>query len=198
MSATSVVHRSARPAQRSAAAAAAAGWLTDQVFPGRPRSRDMHKLASRLDPVLSAEVTAPGVAGGAALEVMLTAALGRALARTVGTGTLSVHVDGELAEGSIGRLDCTLEPPLTTAALLSAYAPSVLADGAQSPEAWVSYRSVVAGTSAPEGYLLALHARRGADVIYLDWWYDSRSFERHTVEEFDEQLPLALIEVTSN
>ena len=35
------------------------------------------------------------------------------------------------------------------------------------------------------------------DLVQLDWWYDTRSFDRHTVEELAEQLPLALIELTS-
>ena len=33
--------------------------------------------------------------------------------------------------------------------------------------------------------------------MQLDWWYDTRSFDAYTVEEFTEQLPLALIELTS-
>jgi hypothetical protein len=31
----------------------------------------------------------------------------------------------------------------------------------------------------------------------LDWWYDAPSFERHTIQELSEQLPYALIELTS-
>src|SRR4051794_3369293 len=30
-----------------------------------------------------------------------------------------------------------------------------------------------------------------------DWWYDTRSFDAYTVEELTEQLPIALIELTS-
>ena len=33
--------------------------------------------------------------------------------------------------------------------------------------------------------------------MQLDWWYDTRSFDAYTVEELAEQLPLALIELTS-
>ena len=38
---------------------------------------------------------------------------------------------------------------------------------------------------------------RADDVVQLDWWYDTRSFDPYTVEELAEQLPLALIELTS-
>ena len=56
-------------------------------------------------------------------------------------------------------------------------------------------------TSAPEpGLRHALELRvvsRSTDLVQLDWWYDTRGFDPHTVEELAEQLPLALIELTS-
>ncbi len=44
---------------------------------------------------------------------------------------------------------------------------------------------------------LELRAYRADDLVQLDWWYDTRSFDPYTVEELAEQLPLALIELTS-
>lgn len=190
MPATSLV-RSAAPARHNTDDAQ---WLTDRWVDRRPQAPDMAKLASRLDAVLTAEVTSPGVAGGAAFEVILVAALGRAIARTVGPGALTVVLDGERGPRRT-RLECSDLRSPGPAEPLAAVTP---ADAAANGHAWVSYRSTVSGTTPPEGYLLALHARRGADVIYLNWWYDTRSFDRHTIEEFDEQLPLALIEVVSS
>ncbi|BBZ04650.1 polyketide synthase [Mycolicibacterium chitae] len=190
MPATSLV-RSAAPARHRTDDAQ---WLTDRWVDPRPKATDMAKLASRLDPVLTAEVTSPGVAGGAAFELILVAALGRAIARTVGSGALIVELDGEQSSRR-RRLECSdLRGPVPADPLAAV----TRADTAVAGQAWVSYRSTVSGTTPPEGHLLALHARRGADVIYLNWWYDTRSFDRHTVEEFDEQLPLVLIEVVSS
>ncbi len=171
-----------------------AQWLTDRWVDRHPRATDMAKLASRLDPVLTAEVMSPGVAGGIEFEMVLLAALGRAIARTVGPGALTVALDGERSSRRT-RLECSDLRGPGPADPSAAVTP---ADAAAAGHAWVSYRSTVSGTTPPEGYLLALHARRGADVIYLNWWYDTRSFDRHTIEEFDEQLPLALIEVVSS
>jgi hypothetical protein len=42
-----------------------------------------------------------------------------------------------------------------------------------------------------------LHAYRRGEVLVLDWWFDTRSFEPYTVEELAEQLPYALINLTS-
>jgi hypothetical protein len=47
------------------------------------------------------------------------------------------------------------------------------------------------------GHLLELYAYRRGGVLVLDWWYDAPSFERHTIQELSEQLPYALIELTS-
>jgi hypothetical protein len=44
---------------------------------------------------------------------------------------------------------------------------------------------------------LELRAYRADGLVQLDWWYDTRSFDRHTVEELAEQLPFALIQLTS-
>ena len=44
---------------------------------------------------------------------------------------------------------------------------------------------------------LELRAYRADGLVQLDWWYDTRSFDSYTVEELTEQLPLALIELTS-
>ena len=55
------------------------------------------------------------------------------------------------------------------------------------------------GDSEPAqlGHVLELRAHRRGGVVVLDWWYDTRSFEPYTIEELAEQLPLTLIELTS-
>ena len=53
------------------------------------------------------------------------------------------------------------------------------------------------GTEPGLRHALELRAYRADDLVQLDWWYDTRSFDSYTVEELAEQLPLALIELTS-
>ena len=53
------------------------------------------------------------------------------------------------------------------------------------------------GTEPGLRHSLELRAYRADDLVQLDWWYDTRSFDRQTIEELAEQLPLALIELTS-
>jgi phthiocerol/phenolphthiocerol synthesis type-I polyketide synthase E len=47
------------------------------------------------------------------------------------------------------------------------------------------------------GHALELRAYRADGLVQMDWWYDTRRLDRHTVEELTEQFPLALIELTS-
>ncbi len=53
------------------------------------------------------------------------------------------------------------------------------------------------GTEPGLRHALELRAYRADGLVQLDWWYDTRSFDAYTVEELVEQLPLALIELTS-
>jgi hypothetical protein len=53
------------------------------------------------------------------------------------------------------------------------------------------------GTEPGLRHALELRAYRADDLVQLDWWYDTRSFDPYTIEELAEQLPLALIELTS-
>ena len=53
------------------------------------------------------------------------------------------------------------------------------------------------GTEPGLRHALELRVHRDDELVQLDWWYDTRSFDRHTVEELAEQLPFTLIELTS-
>lgn len=54
-------------------------------------------------------------------------------------------------------------------------------------------RDVVPGL----GHALEVRAYRSGGVMHLDWWYDSRRYADHTIEELAEQFALTLIEITS-
>ena len=62
------------------------------------------------------------------------------------------------------------------------------------PEATVPVRD----TPPALGHALELRIYRSADLLHVDWWYDTSRFDPYTVEELTEQFPLALFEMTSD
>lgn len=180
----------------------ATGWVADYHASVPPQEHDIAGLSSALNSVLGAELAGAQTALGATAEEILLAALIRAIARTVGDGVLNV----ELSDGWSGQrqvtVPCLAQRDLTSPELLAG-ARSAL-EGEPRPAmgtAEVLLSHGVAPAHNPDtGHLLGLYVHRDADfadVLYLDWRYDTRSFERSTVEELSEQFPLALIEITS-
>lgn len=169
-------------------------WITDHHADTSPSPHDMAKRAGRLSCLLTAELLAESERAGVPVERLVTAAFGRTVGCTVGAGELAVRVDGESGPPTTFIVGCTDEWGLSGAEAISRVQP---APQAVTPAACVSYRSAVEGTSPEAGFQLVLHARQGADVLYLDWWYDTRSFDAATVAELDEQFPLAVITTTS-
>ena len=134
---------------------------------------------------------------GLAGEEILLAALGLAIARTIGEGVVPVDVAGH---GGSVALSCTSAGLATATETLGAVHRSLSAGptapklAAQPPsEIHFSYL----GTEPGLRHTLELRAYRADGLVQLDWWYDTRSFDAYTVEELAEQLPLALIELTS-
>lgn len=62
----------------------------------------------------------------------------------------------------------------------------------------MSLRINTDGVATVGEYGLCVHVDHSGDShLRIDWAYDTRNFDRYTVEELSEQFPLALIEVTS-
>ncbi|GFG49149.1 hypothetical protein [Mycolicibacterium agri] len=171
--------------------------IADHEAASAPQQADLAKIAAPLDSTLSAELDGAEWYLGVKAEEILLGALGLAIARTIGEGVVSVDVAGH--RGAV-PLACT-SAGLATATETLAAVHRALAAGTSAPkiaatppsEIYFSYLAPDPGLR----HALELRIYRAAGLVQLDWWYDTRSFDRQTVEELAEQLPLALIELTS-
>ncbi len=180
-----------------------------------------HDIADGISPVLeklssapSDEVTAE-LAGatewlGLAADEILLAALGRAIARTIGDGVVAVDVTGERRWQlhAIPLMCATSQQASATDMVRSVHrmfdAVPLHALAMQS-EILLNYIGTLPDGTTPMyetppglGYALELRVYRTDGVLHLDWWYDTTRFESYTVEELMEQFPLALFDMTSD
>jgi hypothetical protein len=182
--------------------------VTDHDASGRPTGDDLAVLSAPLSDVVTQELDGASAALGVTVEDVLLAALGRTIERTIGEGVLAVDVTGYGGALQPVMLSCA-GPQRIDASQMLAGVHHTLASlstrlGVQGvPEdpngQPVSDVLFVYGTAGPVGLgqLLEVHAYRNGDVVVLDWWYDTRSFDPYTIEELSEQFPYGLIELTS-
>ncbi len=171
--------------------------IADHETADAPAAADLAKFSAPLNSTLTGELDGAQWYLGVSAEQILLAALGLAIARTIGEGVVLVDVAGH--RGSV-PLSCT-SAGLATATeslgavhrSLSAGPPAPKIAAAPPSEIFFSYL----GTEPGLRHALELRAYRADDLVQLDWWYDTRSFDPYTIEELAEQLPLALIELTS-
>lgn len=157
------------------------------------------KLSAPLSGVLTMELDGAQPGLQLTTEGVLLAALGRAIAKTIGEGAVSVTVDGA------GVLTLTCALALSPAQRLGAIRYSLVTacthptDTAAPRRADAHFAQGARGAvdRPPRGVPLSLRAYRDSGRLQLDWWYDVDRFESSTVEELAEQFPLALIELTS-
>ena len=171
--------------------------IVDHETADAPVAADLARISAPLDSILTGELDGAQWYLGVAGEEILLAALGLAIARTIGEGVVLVDVAGH--SGAV-PLSCTSAGLATATESLGAVhrslsgAPTAPKIAAAPPsEIFFSYL----GTEPGLRHALELRAYRAGDLVQLDWWYDTRSFDAYTVEELAEQLPLALIELTS-
>lgn len=159
---------------------------------------------------LSAEVDGAAAWLGLAADEILLAALGRAIARTIGEGVVAVDVTGErrwLLQAI--PLTCATAHEVGPTEMLGSVhralaAASGSGAGAQS-EIFLNYVGTVPAGTEPTyetpaglGYALELRVYRVDGLLQLDWWYDTSRFDSYTIEELIEQFPFALFEMTSD
>ena len=171
--------------------------IVDHEISDAPCAEDFAKFSAPLNSVLTAELDGAQWYLGVAGEEILLAALGLAIARTIGEGVVAVDVAGH--SGAV-PLSCTSAGLATATETLGAVH-RTLAAVPSAPKAAAAPPSEICfsylGTEPGLRHALELRAYRADDLVQLDWWYDTRGFDPHTVEELAEQLPLALIELTS-
>jgi hypothetical protein len=174
--------------------------VTDHEIAGRPRPGDLARLSAPLTSVLTDEVDEVQRSIGVATEEILLAAFARTVARTIGTGVVTVDfTDGADTSAQL-ELQCSSAANSCADEMLAAVQRALGAASSSSTrapaEVFISYLG-----SAPElacfDHALEIRIYRDSGVLNLDWRYDSRQFASYTVEELSEQFPLALIELTS-
>ena len=173
-------------------------WIADHGTVGPPAASDMAVVSSGLDDVLSVELHEAQIAMGCTAEDLLLAALGRTVARTIGDGVLTVDIVSGPERAGYRRVGvpCVSHRGLSGPELLAAARPGAYIGGHRSVDMRFAY-----GEGPRTGHSehpLALHVQRDTETtMRLLWRFDSRRFDRCTVDELAEQFPLALIEVTS-
>ncbi|MGV9803664.1 polyketide synthase [Mycobacterium sp. NPDC003449] len=171
-------------------------WITDHHAATPAQAADMATIPTSLAEDLVGELDGAREALGCSTAEILTAALSRTVARSIGDGTLIVDLD---IEGTPRvAVPCITRRDLSGAELLAATRSGVTGSaGGRYPRADVRL-GFGERAAASDTHVLAVQVRRDGDrALRVDWRFDTRSFDRYTVEELAEQFPLALIEVTS-
>lgn len=162
----------------------------------------MVHMAVPLSHDLTAELDGAVAVAAVGFEEFLLAALGRAIARTIGVGVVTV---GGLTTVAPIRLTCALERGLDADGLL-ADVRRALADpphGTHGPAdvmfsfLGLSPEPALGPLQLVDGPALAVLAYRRDGVLAMDWWYDGRRLDACTIEELAGQFRLGLIGLTS-
>lgn len=187
--------------------------LTDYLADGQPERDDVVVVSAPLSDVLTGELDGAAAALGLTVEVLLLAALGRTIVRTIGEGVITVDLPRQrgtavcpvellcAGPGEISASDAlkAVHQSVGTLALrrivldvaehvhAQTLSDALLVYGAQE---WVAEPSRL-------GHALEIRAYRRDGVLVLDWWYDARRFEAYTVEELAEQFSYGLVGLTS-
>jgi hypothetical protein len=171
--------------------------IVDHETVNAPAPADLAKVSAPMDGTLTAELDGAQSYLDVSSEEILLAALGLAIARTIGEGVVPVDVAGH--SGSL-PVACTSAGLATANETLAAVKRTLAASPAAPKLAGHRPADIFFSTEEAEPgrrHALELRAYRADGLVQLDWWYDTRSFDPYTVEELAEQLPLALIELTS-
>ena len=182
--------------------------LTDYDAPGRPGTDDLGRHCTAFSTVLTQELEGAAEATGLTSEEILLAAFGRAIRRTIGKGFVAVDV-ARLGASYPVALACAGPERMPATDMvasvhrsLTALSAQRMADPIVNPGTRPTSDVLFAyGIPMPQparlGHFLEIHAHVAGDMLRIDWWYDTRSFEPYTVHELAEQLPHAVIEMTS-
>jgi hypothetical protein len=184
--------------------------LTDYDADGRPHVENLGLVAAPLSSLLTLELDGAADVLELKSDEILLAALGRAIERTIGGGVITVDVPGYGTSVHPMVLPCAAPSQLDADEMLAGVhhalesltvrhiVHGVPDDPRSQPLSNLLFANgEFAATRSHLGHVLELRAYRDGNVVALDWWFDSRSFEPYTVQELAEQFPLALIELTS-
>lgn len=169
---------------------------------------DMARLEAPMSQVVTEEVDGASWYLTLDVEILLIAALGRAIDRVIGPGqivldvaTANERVGGALAVVRRIPLQCVSYNKVSATEMLRnvcAAFDETIADQDQVSEVLFGYgMTPIVGTHPGQAHTLELRAYRCDGVLQLDWWYASSRFSASTIEELAEQFTLAAIELAS-
>lgn len=176
--------------------------VVDDEIAGRPRPEDLARLSAPLPCELTGELDGAVGFAGFGVEELLLAALGRAIARTIGVGV--VTVSGLTTVAPI-RLCCATERDLDADGLLAEVRQALtVPQHTALPPAELAFSFLglppdpsLGPLQVADGPALGVLAYRCDDAMRMDWWYDVRRLDLCTVEELAAQFRLGLIGLTS-
>ena len=174
------------------------------------RSAAMARLSTPDTTELTAELDGATAWLGVPSDEILLAALARTIARTLGEGVVPVDIASErrcLLDGV--ALVCATPQQASATEVLGGVHHAVAAaseSAALGPsEVYFNYIGAMPEQAVPVqdtppalGHALEVRIYRAADLLHVDWWYDTSRFDSYTIEELTEQFPLALFEMTSD
>ncbi|GJF15106.1 polyketide synthase [Mycolicibacterium cyprinidarum] len=138
---------------------------------------------------------------GVRVAEILLAALGRAIGRTRGEGTVTVDVTAEHRRlFHTVSLICSDAPPMGPTEMLQGAHTALTGASSFSTATAEVLLNVATGQDLAAGgnHALELRVHRTGKQLHLDWSFDATRFDAYSIEELAEQFPLALIELTSN
>lgn len=174
------------------------------------RSATMARLSTPDTAELTAELDGATAWLGVPSDEILLAALARTIARTLGDGVVPVDIASErrcLLDG-VALVCATAQQASATEVLGGVHHALAAASesAAHGPsEVYFNYIGAMPEGTAPIHdtppalrHALEVRMYRAADLLHIDWWYDTSRFDPYTIEELTEQFPLALFEMTSD
>ncbi len=171
-------------------------------------SLDMARLEAPMSQVITDEVDGASWYLTLDVEILLIAALGRAIDRVIGPGQIVLdvaaaneRVGGALAVVRRVPLQCVSYDKVSATEMLrnvrNAF-DEAIADPDQVSEVLFGYgMTPIIGAHPGPAHTLELRAYRCDGLLQLDWWYASSRFSTSTIEELAEQFTLAAIELAS-
>lgn len=170
-------------------------------------SLDMARLEAPMSQVITDEIDGASSYLALDVEILLIAALGRAIDRVIGPG--QIVLDVAAANERFGALAVVRRIPLQCVSYDKVSATEMLrnvrnafdeaiADADHVSEVLFGYgMAPINGAHPGPAHTLELRAYRCDGLLQLDWWYASSRFSASTIEELAEQFTLATIELAS-
>jgi hypothetical protein len=174
--------------------------VVDNEVSGQPQLQDLARFTEALPQVVVAELEYAVGATGFEIQDFLLAALGRAIAKAFGSGSVII---AKLTAAKPIRLCCATERELAADHLLEHVRAAL--DAGRCTGSGVdlvfthlplAQNMVFVSVEAADGAALHVLTYHGDELLEVEWVYDSRRLFDATIEDLSKQFTLALVELT--